>query len=96
MIHEDAPVEKKEEAPKPPAPEPTLGTGLKGNGPGMAGLGASGNGGGFGNGTGGKGGSKWGAYAGQVQSKVASALRSNSTTRTANMDDPRFASGQIR
>lgn len=87
MVQETAAEEKpKEEAPKPQAPEPApLGTGIKGDGPGMSGLGGSGNGGGFGGGKGGGGGSKWGWYAGQVQARVAEALRRNSHTKTASM-----------
>jgi TonB family protein len=51
----------------------------------MAGLGGSGNGGGFGGPRGGGNGSKWGWYAGQVQSSVAAALKRNNKTRTASM-----------
>ena len=84
MVAETQPEEKPQEAPKPVDAPPTLGTNLKGEGPGMSGLGASGNGGGFGGG-GGRGGSKWGWYAGQVQRSVADALRRNSKTKTASM-----------
>jgi len=45
----------------------------------------NGNGGGTFGGQPNGGGSKWGAFAGQVQSKVASALRSNSQTKKANL-----------
>jgi len=80
--------EKPAEAPKPKAadaPAP-LGTGLKGDGPGMSGLGGgSGEGGGVFGGGGGGGGSKWGFFAGQVQSRVAQALRANKTTKSANL-----------
>lgn len=87
MVKETAPEEKpKEEAPKAPEPpKEALGTGVKGNGPGIAGLGSSGNGGGFGGPKGGSG-SKYGYYAGMVQSKVTQALQSNSRTRSAIMD----------
>ena len=84
-----APAENKpKEADKPKA-EPvkeTLGTGLKGNGPGMAGLGGSGDGGGFGGPGSGGGGNKLGIFAGQVQAKVAEALRNNSRTRKAALN----------
>ena len=87
---EQAPVaaeEKKTEAPKAPDPAPApLGTGLKGDGPGLSGLGGSGNGGGvFGGGGGGGGGSKWGFFASQVQSRVAQALKANKTTKSASL-----------
>lgn len=87
MEKESAPEDKpKEEAPKAPEPpKEALGTGVKGNGPGIAGLGSSGNGGGFGGPKAGGGGSKYGYYAGMVQSKVTQALQSNSRTRAANM-----------
>lgn len=79
--------EKHEEAPKPKAeaPAPTLGTGLKGDGPGLSGLGATGNGGGFGGGKSGGGGSKWGFYAAKVQSRVGDALRNNKTTKSSSL-----------
>ena len=60
-----------------------LGTNLKGNGPGMAGLGGTGDGGGFGGPGSGGGGNKLGIFAGQVQKTVAEALRNNSRTRKA-------------
>lgn len=87
MVKETAPEEKpKEEAPKAPEPpKEALGTGVKGNGPGIAGLGSSGSGGGFGGPKGGGGSSKYGYYAGMVQSKVTQALQSNSRTRSATM-----------
>jgi hypothetical protein len=85
MVAETQPEEKPQEAPKPVAPAPeALGTNLKGDGPGMSGLGGSGNGGGFGGG-GGHGGSKWGWYAGQVQKSVTDAMHRNNKTRTANI-----------
>lgn len=69
----------------PEEPSPALGTGLLGDGPNNFGLTA---GGGGGNGTGGRGsigggGSKFGWYASKVQNAISAALRSNSTTRTA-------------
>lgn len=77
-----------EEAPPDDAPAddpaPDLGTGLVGDGPNGFGLTA---GGGKGNGRGtigGKGGgSKYGWYAAKVQNTISSALRNNSTTRSA-------------
>jgi len=88
---EQAPVaeqEKPVEAPKPKAadaPAP-LGTGLKGDGPGLSGLGGgSGEGGGVFGGGGGGGGSRWGWYAGQVQSRVADAMRRNKATMNASI-----------
>jgi protein TonB len=81
--------EQKPEAAKPkPADKPPegLGTNNKGPGPGMAGLGSSGNGmlGGTGSGPGGGGSmSRW--YAGQVGTKVAETLRTNRRTRSASM-----------
>ena len=80
----------KPEAAKPkPADKPPegLGTNIKGAGPGLAGLGSGGgNGilGGTGSGPGG--GSQWGWYAGQVQTKIAEALRNNSHTRGASIN----------
>lgn len=84
-----------EEAKPDPKPEPAkvpdepapLGTGLKGDGPGMSGLGSgSGIGGGtLGGSGGGKGGSRFGWYAGQVQSKIAEALRKHPKTKSAGM-----------
>jgi outer membrane biosynthesis protein TonB len=94
MEKETAPTEAPKEAPKAPPkadnPPPTaLATGIKGDGPGM-GLASSGNGLGGGNliggtGTGGATGSKWGWYAGQVQSKIADALRHHPKTKTASI-----------
>jgi len=77
----DKPVDKPKPLEKPPE---GLGTNIKGNGPGMAGLGSSGNGmiGGTGSGPGG-GGSRWGWYAGQVQNRIADALRRNGHTSSA-------------
>ena len=80
----DEPPRAKDEPPAGP-----LGTGIQGNGPGDGfGLGGgSGLGGGPG-GNGRGGGSRWGWYAGKVQSKVADALRSNRKTRSANLSVP--------
>jgi len=78
---ENKPIEKPAE--KPPE---GLGTNNKGPGPGMAGLGSSGNGviGGTGSGTGGGGSAaRW--YAGQLQGKVSEALRANPKTRKASL-----------
>jgi len=83
-----APQEKPAEQPKPKAAAPLapLGTGLKGDGPGLSGLGGSGEGGGlFGGTNSGGGGSKWGWYAGQVQARVAEAVRRNKTASSANI-----------
>jgi outer membrane biosynthesis protein TonB len=94
MDKETAPTEAPKEAPKAPPkadnPPPTaLATGIKGDGPGM-GLASSGNGPGVGNVIGGTGssgasGSKFGWYAGQVQSKIAEALRRHSKTKSASI-----------
>jgi len=84
---EDKPKEAVKKADNPP---PTaLATGIKGDGPGM-GLASSGSGLGGGNSIGGQtggggGGNKWGAYASQVQVRIADALRSNATTKTASI-----------
>jgi len=80
---------KPEAAPEPEsAPEEApLGTNLEGPGSDSFGL-AKGGGGGMIGGTGkgkGGGGSKFGIYAGQVQSRVADALRSHKKTRSASM-----------
>jgi hypothetical protein len=85
MAAPDKPAEKPKPVEKPPE---GLGTNIKGPGEGMSGLIAgSGNGmiGGTGNGPGG-GGSQWSAYAGQVQSRIAEALRTNSHTRAASIN----------
>ena len=90
-MEKQAPVEEKpkEAAPKKADnPPSTLATGIKGDGPGM-GLSSSGNGLGggptIGGPTGGGGGGKWDRYAGQVQSKIADALRSNAKTKSASI-----------
>lgn len=78
------PKEAEKKADSPPA---ALTTGIKGNGPGV-GLGDRGNGIGGGAAIGGKtgdggGGGKWDRYAGQVQAKIAEALRKNGKTKAA-------------
>lgn len=75
---------KPDPAPADPAPAP-MGTNLQGDGPDAFGLAhGSGNGmiGGNGRGRGGTG-SKYGAYASQVQSRVVDALRNHKKTRSA-------------
>jgi outer membrane biosynthesis protein TonB len=93
---EQAPINETEpkpvEPPKTEAPAsdaPALGTSIQGNGQ-SDGFGLSG-GDSFGGGTGGKGNtvsrgssSRWGWYAGHVQSAISQALQSNANTRTAN------------
>jgi len=84
---EQAPSEKPAEKPvEKPAEKPPegLGTNVKGNGPGMAGLSNKGNGMFGGEGPGGGGGTslgKW--YAQQFQSKLVAALRNNPKTKNA-------------
>lgn len=79
--------EKKPEEPKPADEPPPISTGLTGDGPGIAGLGAykpgQGNGSGIG-GSGGRGGSKYGYFASQVQSTIAGAMRNNAKTKNAS------------
>jgi len=83
-----------EEAPKsdpePVAAEPApMGTNIQGDGPDSFGLAKGGGGGGMIGGTGrgkGGGGSKFGTYAGQVQSRVADALRNHKKTRSAALN----------
>lgn len=82
------PETKPEEAPAPS--EPSLGTGIKGDGP-ADGFGLSSNGSGnyIGGGsgrTGGGSGSRWGWYAGQVQSALQSSLSGDPRTRSAALD----------
>ena len=86
------PEEMPEEAPPEPSPEPepAIGTNNVGDGPPDGfGLKAGGGGGIFGGkgigGSGGRGGSKYGWYAGKVQSAVADALRGDRRTRSAVM-----------
>ena len=88
MIKEDQP-----KAAEPPKDEPPIGTGIKGDGPADSfGLGGGSGNGGFG---GGNGGSKWGWYAGQVSSRIQSALQQNRKTRSASMN-VKFGSGLTR
>jgi hypothetical protein len=83
--------EKVEDEPPPDEPKPAdepppITTGLTGDGPGMAGLGAYQPGQGTGSGGiggGGRGGSKYGHFASQVQNAIAAALRNHSKTRNA-------------
>lgn len=78
------PEAKPEEAPAPS--EQSMGTGIKGDGPADGfGLSGSGNGMTIGGGGGGRGGSRWGWYAGQVQTKIEEALRQNPRTRNASL-----------
>ncbi len=87
---EQTPVENEPKPePKPvDEPPPSMGTAIKGTGAGDGfGLSGSGKGGGIGGlgGNGGRAASKWGWYAGQVQSRIADALRKNKKTRAANI-----------
>jgi protein TonB len=82
---DQTPVDANEPKPdnKPAPPTPSLGTGIKGNGP-ADGFGLSGSGGsGYLGGSGGHVGSRWGWYAGEVQAAIGDALRKNNLTRTA-------------
>jgi TonB family protein len=87
---EQTPVDANEPKPddKPAPPSPSLGTGIKGNGP-ADGFGLSGSGGsGFFGGSATHGsGSRWGWYAGEVQMAIRDALGKNSHTRTAGFRD---------
>jgi type IV secretory pathway VirB10-like protein len=83
------PEQKAEEKPEPPAP--ALGTGIKGNGPADGfGLGGSNGSGILGGRNPGGTGSKFGWYAGQVQTKVADALRNHRKTRSASINGIRI------
>jgi protein TonB len=84
MVEQQPVQNEHKEAPKPQAP-PSLGTSITGpgGGPDMGLSSGLGGGGGYGDGGGG---SKFGWYASEVQSRVADALRSNPQTRTASMD----------
>jgi protein TonB len=88
---EQAPVNeepKPDDKPKDEPPKEVIGTNIRGDGP-PDGFGVgSGKGGGFLGSAGGAGpkGSRWGYYAGDVQCKIANALRSNSVTRSAALD----------
>jgi hypothetical protein len=91
---EQAPLEEKPPEAKPvDEPPPTLGTNIKGEGPGsIPGLGASGNGGGIriGNGSGGRGGGRWDAFARGAQSRVADALRNHPKSRVSILRSQQF------
>lgn len=87
MIEQEPVKEEPKPEPPPPEPEPALGTSIKGDGPDGFGLSGSGDGGRIG-GLGGAGGgnrSKWGWYAGQVQSVVVERLRAHKLTRSASL-----------
>ena len=90
FVKEEAPTETPPEPDPTPEPAPAMATGVQGNGPpdgfGLSNRGGSGlpGGSGFG-GRGNRAGSKYGWYAGKVQTSVAEALRNNKTTRTARM-----------
>ena len=91
MEKETAPTEAPKVQKAPPKadnPPASLATGIKGDGPGM-GLASSGNGIGGGNSIGGKSGdgngSKFGWYAGQIQSKVTQAMQRNPKTQKASI-----------
>lgn len=81
--------EEKQDEPKPADEPPPIATGVSGNGP-ADGFGLSGRGGGpliGGSGNGNRGNrSKWGWYAGQVQSRVTDSLRQNRKTRAARLE----------
>jgi len=83
------PESKPDEKPPPPKaadPPGPLGTNIKGDGaPDGFGLSGSPGGGFFGGGSAGRAGSKYGWYAGQVQAKIAEALRNDPRTRDAAM-----------
>jgi len=81
---EQTPVDEKEEKPddKPAPPTPSLGTGIKGDGQ-SDGFGLNGSGGNYLGGKGGHVGSRWGWYAGEVQTAIGDALRKNNLTRNA-------------
>jgi outer membrane biosynthesis protein TonB len=86
---EQTPVDVNEPKPddKPAPPTPSLGTGIKGDGPADAfGLnGSAGNG--YLGGSSGHVGSRWGWYAGEVQAAIGDALRKNNLTRNAGFRD---------
>ena len=85
---EQTPMNEPEEKPddKPEAPKaPDVSTGVKGNGPDGFGL-SGGRPGGFLNGSGAaQARSRWGWYAGQVQTRIAEALRNNPKTRSSGL-----------
>ena len=80
---EQAPIDQKEDKPddKPAPPTPSLGTGIKGDGPDGFGLNNSGDGTIGGNG---HRNSRWGWYGGQVQTAIQEALGKNPRTRNAS------------
>lgn len=87
---EQTPVAEAEKKPDPSPPKadepPALGTNIRGPGGSDGfGLGSSGNGRGLGRAGSGGGGSKWGWYAGQVQTRIGEALRNNRKTRSARL-----------
>ena len=88
---EQAPEEIAEKPDDKPADKPAdepLGTAIGGgDGTGGLGLGSGGGGGGMIGGGGGKGGTKWGWYAGTVQSRIAEALRNHPLTRRAGFSN---------
>jgi len=92
-MEKQAPVadDKPKEAPKKAeSPPPTaLATGIKGDGPGSglssSGTGLGGGGNTIGGGQGGNTGGRWDRYAGQVQTKIADALRQNPQTKAAKI-----------
>ena len=77
----NVPEEKPKDIPEKPPDEPPIGTNIKGDGRGDS-FGLSGS---AGNGFGGGGGSRFDWYAGQVQRRIADALRNNSKTREASL-----------
>ena len=77
----EAPEEKPKDIPEKPPDEPPIGTNIKGDGQGDS-FGLSGS---AGNGFGGGGGSRFDWYAGQVQRRIADALRNNTSTRDATL-----------
>ena len=78
------PEEHPEEEPPKPPDQPPIGTGIKGDGSSNTFNLGSGTGNGFGKGQSDS--SRFGWYAGQVQSKVSEALRNNRKTRTAELN----------
>lgn len=87
---EQAPVDKEESKPdeKPKEEPPQISTNIKGDGQsdGFSGLGSRGDVS-LGNGrNGGSGGSRWGWYAGQVQTRISESLRKNPRTHSADFN----------
>ncbi|OAM90094.1 TonB C-terminal domain-containing protein [Termitidicoccus mucosus] len=84
----EAPASEPDDAPPGPVGE-AMGTNIQGDGSpnswGLSGRGGGGLIGGGGGGTG-SGGSRWGWYAGHVQSRIERALQDNEKTRTAGLD----------